>query len=200
MDREKKERDDRHSRPHLPWRTAALLTVETITVNAKATARMAETRCILDIPLCDTSNYAYDSRPQEEGSREHGFISPREAAYRNPGPRGFGRNLIAYLTIMTLVSQAFAFQPQICGFQDGGNVFVPPPILPCEEPQTQIIFTKADLYEVRSDPMKQIAHACYKNAFQVKTCVFVLFDNYKLRYKSLESYSIILGSSLDRSL
>uniref|UniRef100_A0A1I7TT81 Secreted protein n=1 Tax=Caenorhabditis tropicalis TaxID=1561998 RepID=A0A1I7TT81_9PELO len=180
MDREKKERDDRHSRPHLPWRTAALLTVETITVNAKATARMAETRCILDIPLCDTSNYAYDSRPQ--------------------GPRGFGRNLIAYLTIMTLVSQAFAFQPQICGFQDGGNVFVPPPILPCEEPQTQIIFTKADLYEVRSDPMKQIAHACYKNAFQVKTCVFVLFDNYKLRYKSLESYSIILGSSLDRSL
>ncbi|EGT52421.1 hypothetical protein CAEBREN_01894 [Caenorhabditis brenneri] len=107
---------------------------------------------------------------------------------RNKGSRNAIRNLIAYLSIvMALVGSTETFQPQICGFQEGENLFTTPPMLTCDVPKTPVVATKADVYELRSDPMKQIAHACYKSVVKFETCSwlkmyasttddFVLFD------------------------
>ncbi|EFP03919.1 hypothetical protein CRE_28809 [Caenorhabditis remanei] len=107
-------------------------------------------------------NYRNEERSQDERNFHRG--------------RGFPNKLLAYLTIsMMLVGLAQAGKPQICGFQQGGNMFVPPSVLPCEPPKTPIIATKADIFELRSDPMRQIAHSCYKQTFQVQTFSFLKF-------------------------
>ncbi|EFP13172.1 hypothetical protein CRE_02722, partial [Caenorhabditis remanei] len=113
-----------------------------------------------------------DQRPPGPDNRQEG---PREESYRNSrGEGSAAKRLLAYLTVaMMLVVPAWAGKPQICGFQQGGNLFVPPSILPCESPRTSIVSTRADLFELRTDPMRQIAHACYKQVFKVNT--FSLF-------------------------
>ncbi|EFO93455.1 hypothetical protein CRE_23127 [Caenorhabditis remanei] len=113
----------------------------------------------------------WDQSPRQDNRQE----GPREESYRNSrGEGSAAKRLLAYLTVaMMFVVPAWAGKPQICGFQQGGNLFVPPSILPCESPRASIVSTRADLFELRTDPMRQIAHACYKQVFKVNT--FSLF-------------------------
>ncbi|PIC48132.1 hypothetical protein B9Z55_007228 [Caenorhabditis nigoni] len=117
--------------------------------------------------------YSGNGQTQNQGNQELKFDSTTGRPYVVNSVSRFLLGVATIVAVMTILPSAGA-KPQICGFGEAGNIFIPPRALPCSFTQNiPLKAHKVNVFSLRNEATTMEAIKCFKHQILGETFSFL---------------------------